>query len=138
MVKEKEHVNNALKTCGYPSWSFKRVKDSRDCQKDKKKERKDKRDNTDRPIQVTMPYVQGVSEVLQRVLKRFGVSAALKPHLTLKRLLVHPKDKRVPQDTAGVVYEIPCKDCDKVYVGETGRRYGTREKEHQKDVKSAR
>ena len=43
---------------------------------------------------------------------------------------------RSPQDTAGVVYQIPCRDCDKVYVGETGRRYGAREKEHQKDVAS--
>ena len=56
--------------------------------------------------------------------------------MTLKRLLVHPKDKRSPQETAGTVYEIPCKDCDRVYVGETGRRYGEREKEHQKDVDS--
>ena len=56
--------------------------------------------------------------------------------MTLKRLLVHLKDKRTPHDTAGVVYQIPCKDCTKVYTGETGRRYGIREKEHRKDVDS--
>ena len=83
---------------------------------------------------VTLPYVRGVSEVLQRVFRRQGVSTTLKPHRTLRQQLVHPKDKRPPQETAGVVYEIPCKDCDKVYVGETGRRFGVREKEHKKDV----
>ena len=50
-------------------------------------------------------------------------------------MMVHPKDKREPRDTAGVVYTIPCKDCPKVYVGETGRRFGEREKEHKADVK---
>ena len=38
------------------------------------------------------------------------------------------------QDMAGVVYSIPCKDCLKVYIGETGRQYGVREKEHMKSV----
>ena len=63
-------------------------------------------------------------------------SAAMKPHLTLEHMLVHPKDKRTPHDTEDVVYRIPCKDCPKVYTGETDRRYGIREKEHHKDVDS--
>ncbi len=33
-----------------------------------------------------------------------------------------------------MVYRIPCKSCDSVYVGETGRKLGTRVKEHKKDV----
>ena len=60
----------------------------------------------------------------------------MKPHMTLKRLLVHLKDKRLVQDNAGVVYQIPCKDCPAIYMGETGSKYGTREKEHLKDVES--
>ena len=43
---------------------------------------------------------------------------------------------RTPQENAGVMYEIPCKDCPGVYTGETERRYGVREKEHQRDVRS--
>ena len=65
-----------------------------------------------------------------------GAAVAMKPHQALRRLLVHPKDKRSPQDTASVIYQIPCKDCTKVYTGETGRKYGIREKEHRKDVES--
>ena len=60
----------------------------------------------------------------------------MKPHLTLKRMLVHQKDKKTPHDTAGVVYQISCLDCPKVYTGETGRRYSITEKEHRKDVDS--
>ena len=35
-----------------------------------------------------------------------------------------------------VVYKIPCKNCERVYVGETGRPLGTRVKEHRKEVDS--
>ena len=84
---------------------------------------------------VTIPYVKGLSETLQRVFRRHGVATTLRPHKTLKQMLVHPKDKREPRDTSGVVYQIPCSDCSKVYTGETARRYGTREKEHVRDGK---
>ena len=38
-------------------------------------------------------------------------------------------------NTAGIVYEIPCKTCEKSYVGETGRLSGTRKKEHRDEAK---
>ncbi len=84
----------------------------------------------------TLPYVRGLSEALDRVCRRHGVATTMRPHLTLKRMLVHPKDKREPEETAGVVYQILCRDCPSVYTGETGRRYGARVKEHKKDVLS--
>ena len=33
-----------------------------------------------------------------------------------------------------MVYDIPCGGCEKSYIGETGRQFGIRLKEHQKDV----
>ena len=36
------------------------------------------------------------------------------------------------------IYRIPCQQCPKAYIGESGRRLGVRVKEHQKDVNSAR
>ena len=84
---------------------------------------------------VTIPYVRGVSEAVQRALERPGVAASVKPHKALKQLLVHPKDMRSPCDTVEIVYLIPCKQNLMVYVGETGRRYGVREQEYMKDVK---
>ena len=35
--------------------------------------------------------------------------------------------------TSEIVYDIPCKNCNKSYIGETGRPFGVRKKEHQKD-----
>ena len=49
-------------------------------------------------------------------------------------LFPKPKDP-VPKDhTRGAIYSIPCKDCDKSYIGETKRKFSTRLKEHQKAV----
>ena len=42
-------------------------------------------------------------------------------HLTLKRKLVHPKDKRTPKTNAWVVYQVPSKNCPCVYTDEMER-----------------
>ena len=49
-------------------------------------------------------------------------------------MVVHPKDKRDPQQSADVVYEIPCDSCKKTYVGETARLFKTRLGEHKKEA----
>ena len=49
-------------------------------------------------------------------------------------MLVHPKDKLDSKQKAEAIYEIPCADCSKTYIGETGRSFGVRLLEHQKEV----
>ena len=58
----------------------------------------------------------------------------MKPHTTIKNMLVHPKDKRELEDKSGVIYKIPCASCEQTYIGETGRNFGYRFKEHKKAV----
>ena len=63
-----------------------------------------------------------------------NIKVALKPHLTIGSLFPRPKDP-VPKDQArGVIYSIPCKDCEKLYIGETKRKFNTRLREHKKAV----
>ena len=45
---------------------------------------------------------------------------------TLRSMLAHPKDK--------IKLETRCKQCEKVYIGETGRKFGTYLTEHMKDT----
>ena len=45
------------------------------------------------------------------------------------------KSTRPDEQKKGVIYEVPCADCDCVYVGETGRSLEMRLKEHRYTVK---
>ncbi|XP_072048371.1 uncharacterized protein [Amphiura filiformis] len=102
--------------------------------KDKQpKTRIQKKDDTPSKGMVVIPYVEGLAERLQRIFKKHNISTAIRPTNTLISLLVHPKDKQDIEQTNDVVYNIPCKRCDKSYVRETGRQFGTRLKEHKKD-----
>ena len=84
---------------------------------------------------VSIPYVQGVSEHIKRVLAQIGIEVALKPYFTLSSVFRKPKDVICDEKKCGLVYESPCRDCDAVYVGETGHSLSTRKKEHAKAVK---
>ena len=41
---------------------------------------------------------------------------------------LHPKDPVPDHQQAGVVYKIPCSDCSKSYIGQTGRTLAQRVK----------
>ena len=58
----------------------------------------------------------------------------MKPVNTVKSLFVHPKDKIDQLQTCECVYEIPCKNCKKSYLGETGRAFRIRLNEHRKEA----
>ncbi|XP_070579089.1 uncharacterized protein [Ptychodera flava] len=130
---EEQHIRKALSTCGYPNWTINKVKKDKSSPKPKCTSKKDKNSEKSRGL-VVIPYVEGLSEKMARVFRKFGFSTAMKPHRTLRNILVHPKDKLLTNKKAEVVYEIPCADCPKSYVGETGRSFGVRLQEHQKEV----
>jgi len=44
-------------------------------------------------------------------MSKYGVTTALRPHTTLRRLLVHPKDKEELAEQGELVDQIPCKNC---------------------------
>ena len=134
---EEQHIKKALSRCGYPEWCMRKVKDQMMCAELKKCNNKGIRkrsQETDRVRVAVIPYVQGVSEAVARVYRRYGVSTAMRPYQTIRNLVVHPKDKLDKNETTECVYKIPCKSCDSVYIGETGRSFGTRMKEHRKEV----
>ena len=56
----------------------------------------------------------------------------MKPQSTLKQILVRPKDKSTDGEKSGVVYQINCKDCEASYIGQTGRNFQVRLKEHKR------
>jgi len=83
----------------------------------------------------TIPYVKGTTERIKRVLESYNIKTAIKPLTTLRQLLSKPKDEVPLEKKTGVVYEIPCGNCEAVYIGETGRALKTRQKEHMANVR---
>ena len=80
---------------------------------------------------VSLPYIKGCSERISRVLKRFNIKSYYKPLNKLSKIFGLPKDPVEQNKKCGVVYEVPCGDCEKVYVGQTGNSLETRLKQHQ-------
>ena len=119
--KDKEEENQRIK-----------VQQQMKSKQHKTKKSNKQKENPSRGM-VVIPYVEGTAEKFQRICWKYRVSTAMRPTNTLKSLLVHPKDKKNILETSEVVCEVPCKGCNKSYVGETGRQPGVRLKEHQKD-----
>ena len=122
--QEEEHIRTALRTCGYLDWAIKKVKEQMNRKKllEKINQRKIRHKKN--------------QEEIQRIFTKYRVRVAtvVKPQTALRQVLVHPKDKVEKQKKAGVVYKIPCSQCEKVYIGETGRQLGTRITEHRKEA----
>ena len=90
-VSEEEHIKSALKKCGYPDWTFSKVKTQIENGPNKKNQDKPKEEKC--KGSVLLPYVQGVSECIHRILLKHKIASAFKPINTLRQTLVHPKDK---------------------------------------------
>jgi len=56
--------------------------------------------------------------------------------LTLQNIVVHPKDTVKDEEKTELIYCVPCKNCSSSYIGETGRKFGLRIREHKKEVDS--
>ena len=130
---EVEHVKTALKTNEYEPWMFNITKKKND----KKKDRNQQDSNRSRPPLIGLPYIKGISEPLERTFRKYGLAIYHKPMNTLRQQLVHPKDPTPKENKSGVIYQIRCQTCNRLYIGETARSLKTRIEEHKKTTSSA-
>ena len=76
---------------------------------------------TKKTTRIALPYVQGQSESIKRILSPLGIEIAFRPQNTLRKILSRPKDIIPTTMKSGVVYQISCQDCAESYIGQTGR-----------------
>ncbi|XP_070401572.1 uncharacterized protein [Nothobranchius furzeri] len=114
--KERTHIKESLKTCGYPNWAF--IKSAKMHRKeDQTPAREDKKDRCNNLV---IPYVAGVSEKLRRVFSKHNIPVYFRPSNTLRHKLVHPKDKTAKHKLDNVVSAVQCSEgCPDLYIGET-------------------
>jgi len=94
---------------------------------------------TEKKSFAVVPYIPVLSErIIKKVTENHNnIRAAYKPLKTLaNNIYTKGKTKIEKEDQAGVVYKINCGVCEKVYVGETGKRVKTRKKQHITDLEN--
>ena len=69
----------------------------------------------------TLPYTKGVFDKIKCVLNEVEVKVALKPLLTIGKFLHSLKDPLVTEEKSCLVYQVPCKDCNFIYIRQTKR-----------------
>ena len=74
-------------------------------------------DEENRPKLLVLPYLRNTSEHIQRCCEWLGIRAGG----TLRQTLTRVKTA-TPEMKKEVIYEVPCMDCEKSYIGETGKR----------------
>ncbi|XP_063960183.1 uncharacterized protein LOC135155215 [Lytechinus pictus] len=77
---------------------------------------------------IVLPYIGKTSHRLQRILHSANILVRHQSSRKLHSILHSYKDKH-PSNKQPGVYKIPC-DCGKVYIGETGRDFDIRLREH--------
>ena len=81
-----------------------------------------------------LPYVEGLTQNLNRLLMKNGIKCAISSRgQRLRDHISKIKDPQAPE-TKPCVYEIPC-HCGKKYIGQTGRKLKVRITEHKRDVR---
>nr|VZI41421.1 unnamed protein product [Spirometra erinaceieuropaei] len=82
-----------------------------------------------------LPYIDGVSEAVSRLLRPLGIGIAHRPESTIRHLVMRPKAPLPLGETTSVIYRIRCNSCEVNYIGETGKRLQTRVGEHMRAVR---
>ena len=75
-----------------------------------------------------LPYIKGVTDKIGNILQKYDIKPIYTTNQKLVNLLRTPKDT-IQNESPGV-YEIPCADCPRSYIGQTNRRINNRVYEH--------
>jgi len=119
---ELKYVKRTLLFNGYPKWM---IKDKKKKQYNRPPEFRSK---------VVLPYSADLGETLKSILERHRIRTIFKPVIKLSTTLALGKDAVPANKRRDVVYEIPCGNCEHMYIGETKRSLSTRLKEHHRDT----
>ena len=134
-IEEKHLISAALQQNGCPKEFIQRTVRKHIRRKEQSREHPEEKPEHTKSI--NLPYIQGLSEQLKRALNKHNIKATFYTQTTLRSLLSKPKDPIPKEDRNNAIYQLDCKDCEAVYVGETKRTLNIRDEEHITAIKSA-
>ena len=141
LQEEIEHIYKAFEKLRYPkgfliqqkekAMRIKRRNDENSNREHGKEERTSTNKKTKRYISIPN---SSKADIISRELEKTNIKITTKTGLKIQEISKTTlSDKNANEKS--VVYEIPCKGCERSYVGETGRGIDVRLKEHRNDVK---
>ena len=127
---ERKHVEEVLRANSYPDRFVQRIVRRRERRSENQRsEQMEERRNT---CYVSIPYVRGMSEAIPNILRPLGLTVAHRSSPWKWALCEGIKDQIPDHLKRGVVYCVPCRECEAVYVGETMRNLAVRLQEHKR------
>ena len=81
---------------------------------------------------ISVPYYSALSKPLRQISDRHNISLTFTSNRNLRNILTKTKTQPPPHTTRNVIYQIPCKDCNATYCGQTRRPLHLRLSEHQR------
>ena len=83
---------------------------------------------------MVVPYAQGLGENCRKLCSKHGIQIHFREGKTIRDLLVNLKDRDTILQKSGFVYRYKCGkvDCEDEYIGESGRTFAERFKDHMK------
>ncbi len=87
--------------------------------------------------QESVVFASRIKKFCKKLLPNLRIQFAFKKHNSLKSIFL-PILKGIDEKkkSKNLVYSIQCKDCEKIYIGETGRMQETRIKEHRVKIRA--
>ena len=131
LKEEEDHLNRALSNCRYPAWALNRA-GMNTMDNNKRRNKTTYNTNSNKKPYTVVPYMKGLSESSKKICRRHGIEMHFQGSNTIRQLLVHPKDKDNILKKSGVIYTYKCGrvDCEDEYIGESGRTFAERFREH--------
>ncbi|KAG5886168.1 hypothetical protein JTB14_024848 [Gonioctena quinquepunctata] len=80
------------------------------------------------PHKAFLPYIKGVTDKIGRILEKRDIKTIFTANNKISDFLRSPKDN-IANESQGI-YEIPCSECPRTYIGQTNRGVTSRVYEH--------
>ena len=134
---EQQHITKVLQSIGYSKQFIDKTRRQWHLKQQNKNNNQPAEKEPEPVRRTNLPYIQGISEQLQRTLSQHNIKSTFYTTTTLCKVLPSPKDPIPTDKKHNIIYKLDCKDCDAVYIGESKRAYQTRIGEHISAVRKA-
>ena len=137
MDRELQHIRTALQHCQFPDWApnqwqHKFTNPNQPNTTTTNSNNNNPPANNKKNITIVVPYMPNTGEKFRKLCKKKGIQVHFTGTNTFRTVLGNPKDKDPKNNQTGIIYHYQCPqiNCPSAYLGESGRSFGERVKEH--------